>query len=175
MINSHAERRKFGQFLNNGLLYPLSFTDQSLLPSLEHWSRPPMYTYVPNFTQISLFCHHWEAKPPIFPHCQPWHPVVAPSSSVESRLNVCTQPQSFPYPTISKPFRSSNTFWTKSFSQALPFESVTDRQTDRQTHKKNNIFRSPSGMPSPILTKLGMMTEDSEHVLALLKRFGVRL
>jgi len=96
-----------------------------------------MYTYVPNFTQISLFCHHWEAKPPIFPHCQPWHPVVAPSSSVESRLNVCTQPQSFPYPTISKPFRSSNTFWTKSFSQALPLESVTDRQTDRHIKKQH--------------------------------------
>jgi len=29
---------------------------------MAHWSRPPMYTYVPNFVWISLFYRHWEAK-----------------------------------------------------------------------------------------------------------------
>ena len=48
-----------------------------------------------------------------------------------------------------------------------------DGQTDRQT-KKLNVFASPGGARSPSPTKLGMVIEDLEHVLAPLKRFVIR-
>ena len=52
------------------------------------------------------------------------------ASCGSARLNVGAQLQTFRYPTISKPLLSSNAFWAKSFSQTLPFKSVTDRQTN---------------------------------------------
>ena len=53
----------------------------------------------------------------------------------------------------------------KSGAQSLTFTSVTDRQTDRQ---KLNVFDRNSNA-----TKLGMVMEDRENVLAPLKRLGV--
>jgi len=50
----------------------------------------------------------------------------------------------------------------KSGAQTLTFKSVTDRQTD----KKLNVFGHPGGGWNPSPTKLGMLIEDPEHVLA---------
>jgi len=72
-----------------------------------------------------------------------WHPVVAPTSSAETKLNMGAQLQNFPYPKMSKTLLSSNAFWAKSFSQTLSFTSITDRQ---ETDKKLKIFGSPSGL-----------------------------
>jgi len=67
------------------------------------------------------------------------------------------QLQTFPYPTASKLFLYSNAFVAKSGEQSLTFKRVTDRQTNRQT-KNSTEIRAP--------TKLGMVIEDPEHVLA---------
>jgi len=69
------------------------------------------------------------------------------------------QLQTFPYPPVSKSFLYSNAFVAKSGAQSLTFYSVTDRQTKKLTP------------PSP--TKLSMVIEDLEHVLAPRKLFGV--
>jgi len=100
-----------------------------------------------------------------------WHPVVAPTSSAETKLNMGAQLQNFPYPKMSKTLLSSNAFWAKSFSQTLSFTSIMDRQ---ETDKKLKIFGSPSGLRSPSPTILGMVIEDLEHVLASQKRSRVR-
>jgi len=52
----------------------------------------------------------------------------------------------------------------KSGAQSLTFKSVMDRQTDK---KKLDVFGRPGGGGwNPISTKLGMVIEDLEHVLA---------
>jgi len=55
------------------------------------------------------------------------------------------QLQTFPYPTVSKSFLYSNAFMAKLGAQSLTFKSVTDRQTNRQTDKKLNVFGRPGG------------------------------
>jgi len=82
------------------------------------------------------------------------------------------QLQTFPYPTASKPFLYTNAFMAKSGAQRLTFKSVTDRQTNRQTNKKLNVFGRPGGGQNPSFTKLGIVIEDLEHVLAPLKLLG---
>ena len=60
-----------------------------------------------------------------------WHPVVAPTSSAETKLNMGAQLQNFPYPNMSKTLLSSNAFWAKSFSQTVVHEhngQTRDRQ-----------------------------------------------
>ena len=41
-----------------------------------------------------------------------------------------------------------------------------DEQTDKQTDKKLNVFGHPGGGWNPSPTKLGMVIEDLEHILA---------
>jgi len=48
-----------------------------------------------------------------------------------------------------------------------------DGQTDRQTDKKLNVFDCPSGGCKPSPTKLGMVIEDLEYVLAPPKLLGI--
>jgi len=62
------------------------------------------------------------------------------------KLNTGAQLQTFPYPTASKSFLYSNAFMAKSGAQTLTFKSVMDRQTNRQTDKKQlNVFGHPGG------------------------------
>ena len=93
---------------------------------------------------------------------------MAPPSGAKTKLNTCAHERTFPYPTKSKSFLQaySNDIWTKSLAQTMSFNSMTDRQRDRQTDKKLNVFASPGGARSPSPTKLGMVIEDLEHVLA---------
>ena len=56
----------------------------------------------------------------------------------------------------------SNTFIAKSGAQSLTFKSVTNKQTD----KKLNVFGHPGGGSNLNPTKLDMVIEDREHVLA---------
>jgi len=50
------------------------------------------------------------------------------------------QLQTFPYPKVSKSFLYSNAFMAKSGALSLTFKSVTNKQTDRETDKKLNVF-----------------------------------
>ena len=55
------------------------------------------------------------------------------------------QLQTFPYRTVSKSFLYSNAFMPKPGAQSLTFKSVTNKQTDKQTDKKFNVFGHPGG------------------------------
>jgi len=93
--------------------------------------------------------------------------VVSPIGNSLTKLNTGAQLQTFPYPTASKSFLYSNAFMAKLGAQTLTFKSVTDKQT-----KKHNVFGHPGGGWNPRPTKLGIVIEDLEHVLAPLKRLG---
>jgi len=87
--------------------------------------------------------------------------------TVAQKLNKGAQLQAFPYLTASKSFLYSNAFMAKSGAQYLMFKSVTNRQTNRL-----NVFNRPGGGWNPSPTKLGMVIEDLELVLASLKLLG---
>jgi len=61
------------------------------------------------------------------------------------KLRTGAQLQTFSYTTASKSFLYSNDFMAKSGAQTLTFKSVTDKQTDKQTEKKLNVFGHPGG------------------------------
>ena len=119
-------------------------------PHLPHWSRPPMYTCMPNFVQIGLSCHPWVVKTPkfyrILNFCMLWR-------LVETKTNVDAQLQTFPTNNIKTTSKSM------SLTQTLSSKSVTDKYT------KINIFSSPGGVQSQIV--------DLEHVLSSRKHLGV--
>jgi len=108
------------------------------------YSRPLVYAYVPNFVWIGLFCHPLLAKNPSF--CCFFglqHLVLSPIGNSLTKLNTGAQLQTFPYPMASKLFLYSNAFIAKSGAQSLTFKSVTNRQTDKETNKKLNVFWPP--------------------------------
>jgi len=107
---------------------PFPFTDHGEISHTK--ADPPMYTCVPNFIWIVFSC---QQKSQILQHYQFRHPVVAPSSNVETKLNVAAQLQTFPIQRYQKSLLSSNGFLAKSFSQTLPFKSVKDKQTKQKT------------------------------------------
>ena len=68
-------------------------------------------------------------KPQILPQFLLWHSVVMPPSGIDTKLNMGSQLQALCL-TISEVFLSSSAFWSKSFSQTLPFHEH-DRLTDK--------------------------------------------
>jgi len=76
-------------------------------------------------------------KPQILPFYGLWHLAVSPLGVNLIKLNTGEELQTFAYPTASKSFLYSNAFLAKSGAQTLTFNSVMDKQTDRQ---KNSMF-----------------------------------
>ena len=126
-----------------------------------YWSRPPMNTCLPNFVCIGLWYRSWVAKNNLLPHFQLRHPVMAPPSGLETKLNdvarVCT--------TTNLPL-SNNIKTTSVEGEVVPhFLSSKNVTTNRQT--KNSIYLVPPGS-----AKSEPMVID-KYVLAPLKRFRV--
>ena len=142
-------------------------------PNLVCYSRPAVYGYVPNFVSIGLFCRPLVAKKTNLRFLGLRHLVLSPIGNSLRKLSTGAQLQTFPYSTASKSFLYSNAFMAKSGAQTLTFKRVTDKQTNKQTDKKLNVFGHPGGGWNPSPTKLGMVIEDLEHVLSPLKRFMV--
>ena len=71
------------------------------------------------------------------------HLVVSPIGSSLRKLNMGAQPQTFPYLTASKSFLYPHAFMAKSGARTLTFKSVTDRQTNKQTDTKLEVFWPP--------------------------------
>jgi len=139
-------------------------------PNLVCYSRFTVYAYLPNFVSIGLFSGG--ENPQFLPFFGLRHSVMSPIGINLRKLSTGAQLQTFPYPTASKYFLYSNVFMTKSGAQTLTFKSVTDRQTNKQT--KNSTFLATlaaGGIRAP--TKLGMVIENLEHVLACRKLLGV--
>ena len=162
-----AKNHNFGQILTIwGLLYRTPF--YRWRPNVVCYSRPMVYAYVPNFVSIGLFCCPLLAKKFQFlPFSGLLHLVLSPIGSSPRKLNTGAQLQTFPYQAASKSFLYSNVFMAKSGAQSLTFKSVTNKQTDRQTDKKTQRF-----WPSRSPTKLGMVIEDLERVVAPWKLLG---
>jgi len=92
-----------------------------------------------------------------------WH--GGPLLHVKFRLQL--QTLTINYPTASKSFLYSNAFMAKSGTHSLTFKSVMNKQTDKQTDKKKlNVFGQPGGGRNSSPTKLRMVIEYLEHVLA---------
>ena len=135
-----AKNHNFGQILTLlGAPVPTPFYRRG--PNLVSYSRPTVYVYLRNFVSIGLFCRPVAAETPIFAVFGFRHLVVSPFGSSRRKLNTGTQLQTFPYPTASKSFLYSNAFMAKSGAQSLTFQSVTNRQTDKQ---KNSTFLAAS-------------------------------
>ena len=71
--------------------------------------------------------------------------MLSPIGNSLAKLNTDAQLHTFPFPMASKSFLYSNAFMAKSGAQSLTFKSVTDRQTNKQTDKKLNVFGHPGG------------------------------
>ena len=126
-----ATNLKFGQIVTFwGLLYRLRFTDEGQVrcakadPCIRLRAKFLLET-TKNFAFFGLR-----------------HFVVSQVGSSLKELNTGAQPQTFPYPTVSKPFLYSNSFLVKSNVEAPSFKIVTDTQTDKQ-REKNSTFLAP--------------------------------
>jgi len=103
----------------------------------------PRYTFTCESSSRSVYSIVlWRRKIPIFAGFF-WiqHLVMSPIGSSLRKLKTGAQQKTFPYPTVSKSFLCSNAFMAKSGAQSLPFKSVTNRQTDRQS--KQNLKCRP--------------------------------
>jgi len=107
----------------------------------------------------------WRRKTPFLRYFWLRHSVVSTSISNLRKLSTGTQLQTFPYPMVSKSFLYSNAVMAKSGTCTLTFKSMMDRQTEKKT-KKLNVFGLPGGGWNPSPTKLGMVSEDFNHILA---------
>ena len=106
--------------------------------SLRSLYKFPYYT---SFVSIGLFCRPLAVKKPqILPFYWLWHFVVWKES--EKVEHGCTTTK-FPYPMASKLFLYSNAFMAKLCAQNVTLKCVSDKQTDRQTDKKLNVFAIP--------------------------------
>ena len=85
------------------------FVDSKTLLNLVCYSRPTVYAYVPNFVSIALFSRPLAAKKAqnfchILPYAGLRHLVVSPIDKSLTKLHTGAQPQTFPYPMVSKSF-----------------------------------------------------------------------
>jgi len=143
-----GKNHNFGQILTfRGLMYRLPFTDEGQI-----WCAiaDPRSTLTCQIASRSFyFVVLWWRKTPNFSHILPYfgfrHLVVSPIGNSLTKLSTGAQLRTFPYPTVSKPFLYSNAFMAKSGAQSLTFKSVTNKQTNKQTYKKLNVFGCPGG------------------------------
>ena len=101
------------------------------------------------------------------------HVVLSPVGGSLRKLNTgaqLAQLQTFPYTTASKSFLYSNAYIAKSGAQTLTFNSVTNRQTNRQ---KLNVFGHPEAGEFRAPPYSAWWQRTSSTFLHL-KLFGVR-
>jgi len=164
-----ARSHNFGQILTFwGFPYQPPYTDEG---QIWYAIADPRSTFTCEISSRSVYSVVlWRRKTPIFAVFGLRHLVMSPIGINLRKLSTGAQPQTFPYPTASKSFLYSNAFMAKSGAKEL-WRSKAWR-TDRQTDKKLNVFDHPGGGWNPNPTKLGMVIEDLEHVLAPLKLLG---
>ena len=130
------------------------------------YSRPTVYTYVPNFVRIGLLCRPRAAKKNNFCHfCISAFSGVAIWQQSEKVEQGCTT-TTLPLSNASKSFLYSNAFMAKSSEQSVTFKSATNRHVFGRLGGGSGDIRGPSP------TKLGMVIEHLEHVVAPQKLLG---
>ena len=138
-----AKKPLFWQILTFwGLLHRTTFTNEGQM--LCAIPDPRYMLTCTNFVLIGLFCHPLLVKNPIFAVFGLRHLVLSQIGNSLTKLNKGAQPQSFTYLTASQSFLYSNAFMAKSGAQCLTIKIVRNKQTDRQTDKKLNVFGTPA-------------------------------
>ena len=138
---SVAKNHNFGKILIFGLLYPTPFYRWG--PNLVCYSRLAVYAYAPNFVSICSFCRALAAKNQFLPYFATFwtsaFSVVANWQQSKKVEHGCTT-TNFPLSNGIKIVSVVQRLHGESGAQALTFKSVTDRQTNTQTNKKNSPF-----------------------------------
>ena len=135
---SDGQKTQFGATFDFSRPVPTPFTDEGQI-----WcaTTDPRYTLTCQISSRSVYsvalCSR---KTQFLPFFGLRHLVVSPIGSSLRKLNTGAQPQTFPYPKLSKSFLYSICFMAKSGAQTLTFKSVTDRQT-----AKNKRFGRSGG------------------------------
>jgi len=125
-----AKNHNFGPILTFWkLLYRPPFTDEGQI-----WCpiTDPRYTFTCEISSRSVYSVVlWLRETPIFDFFLTSAFIGVAIGSSLRKLNMGTQLQTFPYPTVSKSFLYSHAFMAKFGAQTLTFKSVTNRH--RQT------------------------------------------
>jgi len=109
---------------------PTAFTDEGQIWCAMTDSRCTLMCQISSRSVYSVaLC--WQQNP-FLRFFELRHLVVSPIGSSLRKLDTAAQLQTFPYPTVSKSFLYSNAFMAKSGAHALTFQSVSNRQTDKQ-------------------------------------------
>jgi len=137
-------------------------------PNVVCYSKPALHAYVPNFVSIGLFCHPLLVKNPNF--CHFW-------TSAFSGVTIWQQSDKVGHGCTTTNLPLSNRIKIVFVLQRLYGEiwrTISDiLKHNGQTVKKLNVFGHSGGRWNPSPTKLGMVIEDLEHVLAPLKRLEI--
>jgi len=140
-----AKNHNFGQILTFwGLLYQPRFTDEGQICCA---IADPRYTLICQISSRSVYSVAlWRRKTPIFAIFSiSAFSGVASWQQCEKVEHGCTT-TNFPLSNGIKIVSVySNAFMAKSDAQSLTFRNVTNKQTDRQTNKKLNVFGCPGG------------------------------
>ena len=129
-----TKNRNFGQILTFlGAPVPTPYTDEGQIWCAIADSRSTLTCQISSRSVYSVVL--WQRKTPNFALFGLAFNVVANWQQSE-KVEHFSQLQTFPYPTASKSFLYSNAFVSKSVTQTLTFETMTNKQTD----KKLDIF-----------------------------------
>jgi len=130
-------------------------------PNLVCYSRPTAYAYVSNFVSICLFCRPLAAKSPNF---------AIFSTLAFSGIASWQQSEKVEHGCTTTNLPLSNGIKIVSVLQCLHGEighkNSDVQKSDEQTDKKTQRFCHPGGGWNPSPTKLGMVIENLELVLA---------
>ena len=101
------------------------------------WCSSIVCAYTPNFVSVGIFCCTWVVKTPNFTFFGLQRFVVSLISDIQRKLNVGTQLQTFPHPTVSKLFLYSKGFMAKLCARTLSFKSWRTRKqvNEQKTHR----------------------------------------
>jgi len=165
-VGFRCQNNNFGQIITFGGTVPTPFYRWE--PNLVCYSWPTVHVYTSKFVFIGLFYRPMAAKNPHFlPFFGLRHLLMSTVGGNLSKLNTGAQLQTFRYPTASNHFCIPTPSWLNRANKLW-------RSKAWRTDKKL-VFRRLGGGWNPSHTKLSMVIEDLEHVLASSKRFRVWL
>jgi len=161
-----AKKHNFGQILTFwGLLYRPPFSDEGQIWCAIAYSRPTVYVYLRNFVSTVYSIVMWRRKTPIFAFFGLRHLVMSPCWHQSQKVeHGCIQLQTEGIKIVSALQRLHG---------EIGRTNSDVQKSDGQTNKKNStLLATPAAGEIRAPTKLGMVTEDLEHVLSPLKRMG---
>jgi len=171
-----TKNRNFWQMLTfRGLLYPAPFNDHS---QIWYVSTEPLSTLMCQTSSWSVYFVTLEGEnPQILQFFGLQHFLVLPIEGVETAERPTAQLKSTNLPlsngiklvSILQCIQGKIVHTIPSFTSLL-FTSVMHTHTNKKLH----VFGCPGGRWNPSHTKVGMVIEDFEHILASQKLLGIQ-